>query len=31
MSLLWAVAALLLLGYVWVLGPGVTFHFAGKG
>jgi hypothetical protein len=27
MSLLWAVAALLLLGYVGVLGSGVTLHW----
>ena len=27
MPVLWAAAALLLLGYVWVLGSGVTLHF----
>ena len=29
MLLLWAVAAVLLIEYVWWLGPGITLHFAG--
>ena len=29
MLLLWAVAAVLLIEYVWWLGPGVTFRFGG--
>jgi hypothetical protein len=31
MPLLWIAAALLLIGYVWILGPGVTFHVPGRG
>jgi hypothetical protein len=31
MPLLWIAAALLLIGYVWILGTGVTFHVPGRG
>ncbi len=31
MPLLWIAAVLLLIGYVWILGPGVTFHVPGRG
>jgi hypothetical protein len=31
MPLLWLGGAALLVAYVWILGPGVTFHLAGRG
>jgi hypothetical protein len=31
MPALWVTAALLLAAYVWILGPGVTLHLAGRG